>query len=115
VLNCGSATLKFDLFAAAAGAKAGSELRRLASGQVERIGAGAALKASVAGQPSEARPVSVTDHHAAVSAALEWLNSSARNPRVPAQGSAGLQEVDHAPAIAAGGHRVVHGGDRFGA
>src|SRR5436305_91937 len=43
VLNCGSATLKFDLFEAASGAEAGPALRRRASGQVERIGSRAAL------------------------------------------------------------------------
>src|SRR5438094_316671 len=62
VLNCGSATLKFDLFAAPSGARAGSELRRLANGQVERVGPAAALKASFAGQPAEARRVDSPDH-----------------------------------------------------
>jgi acetate kinase len=112
VLNCGSATLKFDLFEAGSGLEAEPALRRLASGQVERIGASATLKAGLAGDHSEARPVEAPDHRAAVRAALAWLNA-AQASGSPAQGSAGLHNVSPRPGIAAVGHRVVHGGSRF--
>jgi acetate kinase len=95
-LNCGSSSLKFQLFAA----RAGSEGRRLAGGLIERLGDQAALAFGADGGPGLRARESVRDHDAAVRRALGWL-----------VGSGALEP--HGARIDAVGHRVVHGGARF--
>lgn len=90
-VNGGSSSLKFALFESA-----DPPVRRL-SGRVERIGpAGARLVVSAgAGTPTEERPVDAPDQRAAAGLVLKWLEGA----------------VDPS-AVAAVGHRIVHGGDR---
>jgi acetate kinase len=96
VLNAGSSSIKFAVFAAADG-----EPQPLARGQVSGIGVTARLEArrgegtrlDLGGGDSEIR-----DHAAALSLLLDRL------------AAAGLTE-----GLVAAGHRVVHGGTRFAA
>jgi acetate kinase len=92
-LNAGSSSLKFAAFALVDA----SDLRPLASGQIEGLGAtakgavetAAGEKTDIAFSPT-GMPV---DHHAAMRAILGWLN-----------------KAGYAGSVAAVGHRVVHGG-----
>ncbi len=92
-LNAGSSSLKFAAFQLADG----DELRPLAAGQIEGLGAtakgevetAAGEKTDIAFNPSD----SPVDHRAAMRAILGWLD-----------------KAGHAGSVAAVGHRVVHGG-----
>lgn len=92
VINGGSSSLKFAVFAAS------TPIDRVFSGRVERIGrAGSRLIASARdGSRREDCPVDAPDQAAAARAVIERV-----------AGGPGLD------AVAAVGHRVVHGGDRF--
>jgi len=90
VVNCGSSSVKFALFAA------NGELERRATGELERIG-DAKGQVSFAGADGatlveEAR--ALPDHAAALGVLLELLERHAQGAR-----------------MAAAGHRVVHGGE----
>ena len=78
VLNCGSSTVKFRLFAAGA-----SDERCLARGLVERIG-GHALLSFESGTGDDAsrerRAEAVRDHRAAVDVILRWLLEAEASP-----------------------------------
>ena len=91
-INGGSSSLKFAVFAAA------GPVERVLSGRIERVGLeGSRLVVGEAGgRPREEREVVAPDQAAAALLVLEQVE---RGP--------GLA------AIAAVGHRVVHGGDRF--
>ena len=90
--NAGSSSLKFAAFGVDNG-----DIRRIAAGQVEGIGAipkGSAHRAT--GEKAELTfdpKASRVDHHVATRAILGWLES-----------------VGYASGIVAVGHRVVHGG-----
>jgi acetate kinase len=92
-LNAGSSSLKFAAFQLSYG----GELRPLAAGQIERLGATA--KGEVETAAGEKTDIAFdqsggsVDHHAAMRAILSWLN-----------------KAGHAGSVAAVGHRVVHGG-----
>jgi acetate kinase len=89
VLNAGSSTLKFAVYGVADGA-----LRRLQSGEVERIGGEGRLVVSTAdGKPVHDRAVTTKDH----AAALAMLAALPDGP-LEKSGLIGF------------GHRVVHGG-----
>jgi acetate kinase len=91
-LNAGSSSIKFALFAT------GDTLRRLVSGEVERIGSPDAriqVTDLVTGQ-TERRPVAAPDHVSFVQQLARFLE--------------GRVAFD---AIAAVGHRIVHGGARY--
>ena len=103
VLNCGSSSLKFQLLEAVpgpAGPDADAPPRRLARGAVERLGPAAECAFRAADGAEVRRTAAVPDHAEALRAALAWLAGAA-----PAA----------AGRIAAVGHRVVHGGERFSA
>jgi len=93
-VNGGSSSIKFALF------EAGARLERILSGSIERIGqAGAELR--VKGMdPADnlARPVKAPEHTSAVGVLMDWFESRS--------GSG---------ALAAVGHRVVHGGPKYSA
>ena len=103
VMNCGSSTLKFELFnldGPAAGGPGGNA-RSLASGKVDRIGGRGATRFDVRGGGDERRDDAHTaDHAEATRRAVEWLRDT------------GLLTSGRPDAV---GHRVVHGGDRFSA
>jgi acetate kinase len=89
-INCGSSTLKFELFEAAEGE------RSIARGVVDRIGGrGSAELTGESGQRM-VRPTATTDHGEATLQTIRLLDSSGY--------LGGLEAV---------GHRVVHGGARF--
>jgi len=89
-INCGSSTLKFDLFDAA------DRERSIARGVVDRIGCrGSAELISESGE-RKLRSIAAADHGEATHQAIRLLDSS---------GFFGTLE--------AVGHRVVHGGARF--
>jgi acetate kinase len=102
VLNAGSSSLKFQLIDTDGAAIAAQRDRRLARGQIERIGGESILTLEAIG----ARPVKTTatirDHANAVEHVISWLTSQTSG--VPISSVAEIEAV---------GHRVVHGGERF--
>ncbi len=88
-INGGSSSIKFALF------EAGDPPRRVQSGQIERIGQ---AKASLLLGDAAPKDIDAPDHTAAVQVLMDWMEAGA---------SAG--------ALAAVGHRVVHGGPKFSA
>lgn len=95
-LNCGSATVKFQLVEIDRDLSSYYRDRKLARGLIEGIGEKANCRFEAAGEPSSEKILPVRDLSAAVRAVIEWLDS------VPA-----LRRPD------AVGHRVVHGGRRY--
>ena len=89
-INCGSSTLKFELFEAEDGE------RSLARGVVDRIGGRASAELAGEGGERTVRPIGAADHGEATLEAIRLLGSSGL--------LGGLEAV---------GHRVVHGGARF--
>jgi acetate kinase len=95
VVNAGSSSLKFQLFAA----EAAGELQRLVKGQIDGVGTRPRLRATAAdGKPlidQTYAPDRVSDLPAATEVAASWLRET--------------QKV----SLVAVGHRVVHGGPEF--
>ena len=89
-INCGSSTLKFELFEAAEGE------RSLARGVVDRIGGQGTVELSSEYGERTVRTIAAADHDEAALQAIGLLDSSGL--------LGGLEAV---------GHRVVHGGARF--
>ncbi len=102
VLNVGSSSLKFQLVDTDGEKIAASSDRRLARGQIERIGGEAIVTLSAEGHPTSKGSASLRDHAAAVEHVIQWLTSGASG--VP---------ITRVAEIEAVGHRVVHGGERF--
>ncbi|HXT17338.1 MAG TPA: acetate kinase [Gemmatimonadaceae bacterium] len=102
VLNVGSSSLKFQLIDTDADAIAAQKDRRLARGQIERIGGEAILTLEAEGQRAVKTTASIRDHANAVEHVISWLTSDTSG--VPIASVAEIQAV---------GHRVVHGGERF--
>ncbi|MEO8562068.1 MAG: acetate kinase [bacterium] len=102
VLNAGSSSLKFQLIDTDGDAIAESRDRRLARGQIERIGGEAIVTFAAPGSPPRKTTAPLRDHSAAVEHVIEWLTSS--DSGVP------IARVGEIEAV---GHRVVHGGERF--
>ncbi len=93
-INGGSSSIKFALF------EVGNAMRRIVHGAIERIGLpGTELQVQgVDEKENYSRPVSAPDHEAAVEVLMDWIE--ARGDR---------------KALAAVGHRVVHGGPSYSA
>ncbi len=91
-INGGSSSVKFALFEAA------ESFPRILQGAIDRIGLpGAALRVKGVNQADNfSRPVTATDHLVAVGVLMDWL-----------------EERIGPDALAAVGHRVVHGGPRY--
>jgi acetate kinase len=102
VLNAGSSSIKFQLIDTDQAAIDASRDRRLARGQVERIGGEAILTLSAGAGPSSRSTAAIRNHADAVTHIIGWLTSD----------ESGV-ELNAAGEIAAVGHRVVHGGERF--
>jgi acetate kinase len=102
VLNVGSSTIKFQLVDTDEAAIASATDRRLARGQIERIGGEAILTLSASGQETVRRTHPIRDHSAAVEYIVAWLTSDESGVPIASVGE-----------IEAVGHRVVHGGERF--
>ena len=91
-INGGSSSIKFALF------EAGDPLRRILEGGIERIGLPETTLRVKGVNPSDtfSRPVATLDHTAAVGMLMDWIEQ--RSGR---------------DALAAVGHRVVHGGPKY--
>jgi acetate kinase len=91
-INGGSSSIKFALF------EAGRVFRRILQGRIEQIGQPRArfmVKSAVAAN-NASRRVQAPDHTAAVNVLMEWIHGRLKGG-----------------ALAAVGHRVVHGGPRY--
>jgi acetate kinase len=102
VLNVGSSSVKFQLIDTDDSAIAAAKDRRLARGQIERIGGEAIVTLTAMDQRPSKSAVAIRDHAAAVEHIITWLTSQASG--VPIASVAEIEAV---------GHRVVHGGERF--
>ena len=102
VLNAGSSSLKFQLIDTDGAAIAESRDRRLARGQVERIGGQAIVTLAAADAPPTKTTAPIRDHAAAVEHVITWLAG--------ADSGVAIESVAEIEAV---GHRVVHGGERF--
>src|SRR5687767_3104332 len=98
VLNVGSSTLKFQLIDTSREAIEGNADRRLARGQVERIGGEAVLTLEGPDGNPRRTTASLRDHAAAIEYVLSWMTSEESD--VPLSSVAEIEAV---------GHRVVHG------
>ena len=97
-VNCGSSTLKFQLFELEPEDKVYGHEKRLARGLVEEIGTQGSLQFTSEEGKSLRKALAITDHGQATRQVLAWLESS------------GLLKSSGSWAV---GHRVVHGGSRF--
>jgi len=102
VLNVGSSTMKFQLVDTDERAIAETKDRRLARGQLERIGGEAIVTLEPTGGTTIRTAIPIRDHAAAVEYIVRWLTSE--DSGVPITSVAQIEAV---------GHRVVHGGERF--
>jgi acetate kinase len=102
VLNVGSSSLKFQLIDTDGAAIAEQRDKRLARGQIERIGGEAILTLEAAGRRPVKTTATLRDHANAVEHVVSWLTSDSSG--VPIASVAEIEAV---------GHRVVHGGERF--
>ncbi len=102
VLNAGSSSLKFQLIDTGEAAITNDTDRRLAGGQIERIGGEAILTLQPSGGSPFKTTANIRDHAAAVERIIAWLVSD--DSGVPIGSVAEIDAV---------GHRVVHGGERF--
>jgi len=102
VLNVGSSSIKFQLIDTDGAAIAAASDRRLARGQIERIGGEAIVTLEATGAPAVKSAVALRDHTAAVEYLIGWLVSE--------ESGAPISRVGEIEAV---GHRVVHGGERF--
>jgi acetate kinase len=102
VLNVGSSTLKFQLVDTDEHRFADNSDRRLARGQVERIGGSAVWTYHAGGGQTATGEAGLRDHRAAVDHLLEWMTG----------GESGVP-ISSVAEIGAAGHRVAHGGERF--
>jgi acetate kinase len=103
VLNCGSATVKFQLIATGLEEIAQDADRRLARGALERIGGEAVVTLQAEGRAAQRSTAQLRDIRAAVDFIVRWLCSD----------ESGVAEVRALSDLHAIGHRVVHGGERF--
>jgi acetate kinase len=103
VLNSGSSSLKFQVIDTDLEAIEKNADKTLAQGVIERIGSEALITMKAEGRPPSRSTAPLRDHRAALDKVLRWLVSPESN--VPGVSSMG--------DIAAVGHRVVHGGEKF--
>jgi acetate kinase len=99
VLNCGSSSIKYQLFEMPA-------RTLLAKGMVERIGEAQAAMIHQEGSDKQQQTIEAADHEQAMAAILAKLmpgSAGSGDPRTTAKES----------PIGAVGHRVVHGGEAF--
>ena len=102
VLNVGSSTVKFQLVDTDGTMIAETRDRRLARGQIERIGGEAIVTLNATGHDAVKTTAAIRDHLAAVEYIVSWLVSDESGVPITTGGQ-----------IEAVGHRLVHGGERF--
>lgn len=94
VLNCGSSSIKYQVFAM-------PESQILAKGLVQRIGEPEGMVEQSAGDSTQNLTLAIPDHEAGLQLAVKLLTEGDGCP---------LADVSEIDAV---GHRVVHGGERF--
>jgi acetate kinase len=99
VLNVGSSSLKFQLIETSEEQFGDNRDRRLARGQVERIGGEAVWSFRAGDDEAHRGTAALRDHRAAIDYLLGWLTRCG--------------VIGSIAEIGAAGHRVVHGGERF--
>jgi acetate kinase len=102
VLNVGSSSLKFQLIDTDEASIAEARDRRVARGLIERIGGEAILTLEAVDHRPVKSTAMIRDHARAVEHVIGWLTSEESGVPITTVGE-----------IAAVGHRVVHGGERF--
>jgi acetate kinase len=102
VLNCGSSSVKFQIIATDLESINSNTDRRLARGNIERIGGEAVVSLQTGEGAPHLSAIPLRDTRAAVEFVLRWATSS--------EGPAEIQSVADVHAV---GHRVVHGGEHF--
>lgn len=101
VLNCGSSSIKFQLIETDAEAIKSNSDRSVAKGSVERIGGEAGtLRLMVPPDRVLSQTEEILDHQTALTKVIAALKSG--------------EAIADVSQIQAVGHRVVHGGERFG-
>jgi acetate kinase len=103
VLNCGSATVKFQFIQTDLEQIAQNDDRRLARGAIERVGGEAIVTLQAEGREWKRSTAKLRDTRAAVELIIRWACSE----------ESGIAEIQSTGDIHAVGHRVVHGGERF--
>lgn len=103
VLNCGSATIKFQLIATELDLIENNADRRLARGIIERIGGEAIISLQTEGGTPQKSTAVLRDIRAAIDFIVRWAASA----------ESGIQEINSIADVHAAGHRVVHGGEGF--
>ncbi len=103
VLNCGSATVKFQIIETDQERIGNDDDLRLAHGEIERIGSQALITFQAAERPKYRHAEPVRDHRAAVDRILRWIISA----------ESSIESIRSLSDIHAVGHRVVHGGEHF--
>ncbi len=102
VLNCGSSSVKYQLIETSLEAIEANADRALAKGSVERIGTASALHVyQPEGGEKHTTSREILEHREAIADVLKMLTSSERGV------------VKDPGEIAAVGHRMVHGGEKF--
>ncbi|MCS6884755.1 MAG: acetate kinase [Acidobacteriota bacterium] len=102
VLNCGSATVKFQIIATDLERIQRNTDEKLAYGVIERIGGEAIINFGTAESPTIRSTATLRDHKAAIETIISWAHSETTIPSI--------KSVSDIHAV---GHRVVHGGERF--
>lgn len=102
VLNVGSSTLKFQLIDTDADAIAANRDRKLARGQVERIGGEAILTLRAGDREAQRTAATIRNPSAAIEYIIAWMTRDDSGVSIGSVGD-----------IHAVGHRVVHGGEKF--
>ena len=103
VLNCGSSSLKFQLMATDLERIADNTDKRLAHGQIERIGGAAIITLTAEGESSRRSAEPIKDMRSAVETVIRWIASK----------DSGVDSIKSLADVHAVGHRVVHGGEKF--
>jgi acetate kinase len=101
-LNCGSATIKFQIIETDRDRIAADSDRCLASGVIEHIGEAARIVFKAEGRPRQSYTEPLADYRAGIDRILAWVTSDGA--------VMGIRSLNDIHAV---GHRVVHGGERF--
>jgi acetate kinase len=103
VLNCGSSSVKFQVIETDLDLIQRNSDRRLARGQVERVGSQALVTTQVEGKAPVKSSIALRDHKAALEHILQWVIAP----------DSKIESINSVADIHAVGHRVVHGGEKF--
>lgn len=103
VLNCGSATIKFQLIATELDLIENNADRRLGRGVIERIGGESIITLQTEGNAPQKSTAVIRDIRTAIDFIVRWASAA----------ESGIQEINAITDVHAVGHRVVHGGEGF--